>query len=186
MAPVGDVHRRVEPRRRAPARRRAGLRAGEVRGRGQDVERHLDPNRLHRTLDDLRELRDLARLLGGERDREALRVARGRHQLLRRAEVLVPLRHALVRRRVDRRERRVVADVGEIVEEGLDDRRPVERQRDRLPHAAVVQRILQVDAHRHLPVRRAVRREDMDARLVEQRAGCCELDLADEIDLAAE
>src|SRR5581483_7388296 len=93
MAPVGDVHRRVQPRRVPPAGRRPELRAGEVLRRRQDLELHVDPDRADGLLDDLRELRDLARLLRRQRDLEALRVAGRGHQLLRLADVLVPLRH---------------------------------------------------------------------------------------------
>ena len=69
VAPVGDVHRGVQPRGVSPAERRAVLRSREVGGRREDLELHVDAERLDRALDDLGELRDLSRLLRRERDR---------------------------------------------------------------------------------------------------------------------
>ena len=186
VTPVGDADRGVQPRRVPVPRRRPGLRAGEVRRRRQDLERHVDPDLLHAALEDLRELRDLARLLGRQLDREALRVARLGHQLLRLRDVLVPLRDRLVRRRVHRRERRVVADVGEPVEQLLHDRGAVERQGHRLAHEVALDRVLQVDAEADLAVGRAPRREDLHLRVVEHRSAGGELHLVAQVDLATE
>ena len=65
-----------------------------------------------------------------------------------------------VRRREDRGERAVVAEVGVALEQRLHDRRPVQRERDRLAHPRVGERRL-VAAHRQLAVRARLQLDDV-------------------------
>ena len=131
----------------------------------------------------------LGRLVRDQRRLPAWLEAGGRDQLLGLADVLVALRRRRRpdRGRIDRRERRVVAEIGVVVEQRLDDLRPVERERDRLAHALVVEdAVLLIDAHRDLAVRRAAGLEDLDVRVVEERAAVEEHDAVEQIELAAD
>jgi hypothetical protein len=56
----------------------------------------------------------------------------------------------------------VVAQVGVALEQRLDDLRPVQRERDRLPHPRVGERPL-VAAHRQLAVRAGLQLDDVVA-----------------------
>ncbi len=177
VAVVGDAHRRVQPRRAAEGEVAVVLRGALLK----DVDR--EPDRLRRVLDQHGVVRDLERLLRVHLDRR-VRERDVREQLLRLVDVLRALRHGGVGGRIDARKRAVVAHLGLALEQLLDDRRPVERQRDRLANALVGEGLLVV-AHVHLAVRGRRDVEDDVARVVEDRPAAGDGDLADDVDLLA-
>src|SRR5262249_43100815 len=131
---------------------------------------HPDPG--GRCLQYLDERRDLLVLLGEQRYAEAAGNPALFQQFLREGEVLVPPgdRRSVHGRLEDRRKRAVVTDICIPLEEGLDERRAVEREGNRLADVLVRQRV-GVVAHGYFAVRALPQRDDVVAVSQQLRAG---------------
>ena len=85
---------------------------------------------------------DLEHPLGVHLHREAVGHSRVSQQLLGHVDVLLALGHRRVGGREHRSEPVVVAQIGEALEEAVDDPLTVEGERDRLAHPLVLERIM--------------------------------------------
>src|SRR5215207_1203355 len=132
---LGDPERGVQPGRLAE--HRVAVVAGCVR----DVQLDVDARGLEVVLDQLGVLRDLEHLPRAQLEVEVA-LAGLRQQRLRLLDVLLALCDGLVGRRVDGRERAVVAVVRLLLEQALDDVVSIDQERHRLPHALVGERLL--------------------------------------------
>ncbi len=80
------------------------------------------------------------------------------------------------------RERAVVPEVRLALPEAVDERLPVDRERDRLAHALVRERLL-VRAHVELSVRSGLDGDHLRVRVVQQRLAARDGEVLDEVDL---
>ena len=175
--PVGDAEVGLQPRL-------VGAGAVELRLR-LDVQRDVEPGRRRHLLHVLGVLWDLQELLGRERDVDRAH-PRALQQLLGLGDVLRPLWHLRGGRRprVDGRERVVVPELCLAAQQALDEARPVERVRQRLPHLLRLPGIL-VDPHLQRAVLARRRLADVDVGVREQRLRALVGHLGEHVDGAA-
>ena len=177
MAVIGHAELGIEPVRGT------GLGRAVIGGLVLDLEVELDPDRRAGVLDQNCEVRHFADPHGGEGGLKTLLHPGLGHQGAGALHVLLALGYGGIRRWIDRRDRRIVADLCITAEQAGHQAGTIQRQRNGLTHT-LISEFGRVGLHMDLTVRRGPQLQHFDVRVIHQALAALHCKLRDDVDLA--